>query len=1691
MLTKRLFQFLPLLITALFLLASLPSFAIVYYVKMGGDDTKNGQSWPNAFKTVQKALSVANSGDDIWVAAGTYYPDEGGSAVNDDRTSSFSMKAGVAILGGFDGVSTNLGDRDPDTYATILSGDLKGDDGSNFANNGDNTYHVVWASGASITVTSILDGVTITAGNANGSGNDEEGGGIHIRGGATPLIQNCTLLENFANVGGGARVVGTSPHFNHCKFLKNKSIGRGGGMSLTGGGTTVVDDCLFQENEAAQGGGIDLFTGNPTLELSNSILRGNTIISFGAGVNTLGGNCTIINTQITGNTSTTNGVAVHVLDAVVDMINCTVSGNFANQEPALYTSSTGTLNLINCIYWGNDGPIENRDDRGATTTINNSLIEGGNAGVDGTFSGSGNIDADPLFVSTPDFNLAPTIMGDVHLQACSPAIDVGTNTGAPSDDLDGNTRPVNSRGFAVATTDMGAYEYQSAFPNPIAICQGVTTSLDVSGNASVAASELDNGSTGCDLSFLVDGGVSKNFDCNNLGGNTVTLTVTDRFGNTNTCTTTVTLDGASGPEIYVYVNAAGDNNGSSWANAFNHLQDALDYAITCPGITEIWVAKGTYYPDEGVSVTDNDRAASFHLINDVAIYGGFDGPGDTQLSDRDPVNNVTTLSGDLMQNDGANFANNGDNAAHVVEASGSSITNTAILDGFTVTAGNADGVGVSNQGGGCLINNNAAPTINDCIFLENFSDRQGGGCRIGNSNPRFLRCKFQKNKCDYRGGGVYINRGNSSFVDCIFQENEGTEGGGFFNQQSASLTIEKCIFEGNKANGPGGGIMNIGGASSISNTLFTGNFSGANGAALQIIGGNVEVTNSTVSGNFATSDFRGNNLVILVTSAGTLDFKNSIHWGNNGVIENSDVFGATTTINNSLIEGGNSGVRGTFTGSGNIDADPLFVSTPDFNLAPTTTGDVHLQDCSPAVDVGTNTGAPIDDLDGNARPFNATGIPTATTDMGAYEYQSAFPDPVAICQSVTVSLDASGNASVVATEIDNGSSDGCSPYSFLVNGNASQEFDCGDTGPNVVTLMVTDVVGNTSACTATVLILDDTAPAISCPSNITQDNDTDNCSAVVNYTAPVGTDNCTNPTTNLTTGLGDGGTFAVGTHVETYTVTDASGNTASCSFTVTINDTELPVINCPGNITQDHDAGNCSAVVTYTAPVGTDNCPSTSTALTNGLGSGGTFPVGSHTETYTVTDAAGNTASCSFLVTINDTEDPAFTCPSGNLVRNTDPGSCDHEAVGNDLDPGVSDNCQLQTVTNDYNNANSLSGAVFSKGRTTVTWTATDVSGNSSTCSYNIRIRDREAPDFDNCPDDSTITVPFQAGGSYYTFPALTATDNCNPLNRLTITGFPLSGSFCATGVTTFNWTATDRSNNVSNCDFDITVVEQGAAAPSGWSNGGVGNAPSCATNWDANTASLQIQANGGNVSGTTDNFCSINFSESSSAIDFRARVTPAGNSYYDQVGIMMRQSMVSNSTHATMALTGTNVPIMTARFSTGGFPLSTSGITVSRPYWLRLYRLGSTITGYVSADGVTWTTIMSYPNVLSSPLELVLFSTTSWSLGVSTFDNISVNGTPLRSGHENLSPSLGMEVITSPNPFADYLKVEVNQVVHGRCLVKLVNVLGQEVYRMEAKVAPAGTIEQRISLEHLPAGTYLLEVRAGGQRKTIKVQKF
>ena len=366
----------------------------------------------------------------------------------------------------------------------------------------------------------------------------------------------------------------------------------------------------------------------------------------------------------------------------------------------------------------------------------------------------------------------------------------------------------------------------------------------------------------------------------------------------------------------------------------------------------------------------------------------------------------------------------------------------------------------------------------------------------------------------------------------------------------------------------------------------------------------------------------------------------------------------------------------------------------------------------------------------------------------------------------------------------------------LVGGNGVQQ---------LITITATDASGKSSTCTFTVTVKDSQLPTISCPSNISVNVDSGMAGAIVTYTAPVGSDNCAGATTVQTAGLVSGSTFPVGVTTNTFKVTDAIGNENVCSFTVTVADNEFPEIACPENVTIGAAPGTCGAVVNYETPVGTDALPGAVTVQTAGLASGSTFPVGTTTNTFEVTDASGNKTSCSFTVKVNDTENPTIVNLPPNIEKDNDINLCG--AVVSWTAPTSADNCSGSSIAQ---TAGLSSGSVFPVGTSTVTYTATDGAGNTHSESFTVKVKDTQSPVISGCP--TTITRSSGAGvcTAVVSWTEPTATDNCTSSGSLVWTKSHTPGSVFPIGTTTVTYTVADGATpaNTTTCSFDVVVVD-------------------------------------------------------------------------------------------------------------------------------------------------------------------------------------------------------------------------------------------------------------------------------------------
>jgi hypothetical protein len=304
--------------------------------------------------------------------------------------------------------------------------------------------------------------------------------------------------------------------------------------------------------------------------------------------------------------------------------------------------------------------------------------------------------------------------------------------------------------------------------------------------------------------------------------------------------------------------------------------------------------------------------------------------------------------------------------------------------------------------------------------------------------------------------------------------------------------------------------------------------------------------------------------------------------------------------------------------------------------------------------------------------------------------------------------------------------------------------------------------------------------ALTCPANITVSNDANQCGAIVNFPAPqTGAGDCG----SISFSPASGSFFPIGTTSVTCT---AGGS--SCTFTVTVKDTQAPTIACPANITALTAGPNAgSVVVNYTTPIATDNCAGVT--VQTSPASGSSFPVGTTTVTCTATDAAGNKTTCTFLVCV--------VAGPANITVPNESNQCG--ATVNY--PAVNGACGSITFS-------PASGSFFPVGTTTVTCTA-----NGGSSSFTVTVKDTQPPTI-TCPANVTAnTGNPNAGGVVVDYPAPTATDNCP---GVTVVSTPPSGSTFDVGTTTVTCTATDHAGNTSSCTFTVTVFNTAVTSSTG-----------------------------------------------------------------------------------------------------------------------------------------------------------------------------------------------------------------------------------------------------------------------------------
>jgi Right handed beta helix region len=889
------------------------SLATIRYVNVnvvGGTGT--GLSWANAYNNLQSAISAAVSGDQIWVAKGTYLPSKdpfGNASPTDPRDKTFYLTNGVALYGGFAGTETLITQRVA-TNATILSGDI-----GTINNATDNCYHVVLS--VSDANTTKLDGFTITGGNADVFGfitvetsriYRHWGGGMH-NDLSSPSLTNIIFSGNEANQGGGIfNYENCSPTLTNIVFLGNIAF-RGGGLYNRYICSPTLTNVVFSKNNATADGGGGIYNESSCSPiLTNAVFSGN----LSGGIYN-GGSCSPIikNGIFWGNTiggsATVSGVDVHN-----EFSSSTLTASYTSMQLANNVTNYPTVGFPNI---GTSNNIFAQDPLFRNINIP--------------------IGSDGIFMTADD---------GLELKSPSPCVNAGTATGATTTDITGFAR--------VGNPEMGAYEYD---PSTCA------TFLNHLAYVNTAAVGTNTGESWANAFTSLESAL---FAARNCGVTQIWVTKgtynpsADPFGNTN----------PTDPRDKTFYL----ENGVAVYGGFVGTETLITQRVA----TNITILSGDIGIVNDVSDNCYHVVLSLNDVNTTKLDGftitGGNANGTTTIR-LETMFIYQNSGGGMYNNSSSPSLTNVVFSANSTKVAGGGMYNVSSspsLINVTFLANTAN-FGISNNifggTGGGMSNTNSSPSLINVTFLANTTDGglggTGGGMANSNSSPILMNVLFSLNSSagTYCQGGGMININSSSpiLTNVTFSKNASRTGGGMLNYLSSSPRLTNVVFLENSATLSGGGMYNWDNCSPIlTNVTFSMNSAGDGGAMWNfssstpiikngIFWGNTQGGSAIVAGSDVSSPYHDSALTASYTSMQL----------------------ANNTTNYPTADFPNIG-----TGNNLFAQDPLFVNAADAdgadNVFMTSDDGLSLQSTSPCKDAGTASGAPTTDITGAARVGN-------------------------------------------------------------------------------------------------------------------------------------------------------------------------------------------------------------------------------------------------------------------------------------------------------------------------------------------------------------------------------------------------------------------------------------------------------------------------------------------------------------------------------------------------------------------------------------------------------------------------------------------------------------------------------------------------------------------------------------------------
>lgn len=958
---------------------------------------------------------------------------------------------------------------------------------------------------------------------------------------------------------------------------------------------------------------------------------------------------------------------------------------------------------------------------------------------------------------------------------------------------------------------------------PTALCQAITVQLDATGNVTITPEQIDNGSSdSCDIASLTLD--TPTFDCSNIGDNTVELTVTDINGNSATCTTTVTVEDNIAPtvicqDIVVQLNSSGiatitaenvDNGSNDTCTNITLSVSETSFDCSNVGANTVTLTAVDAYGNEATcdaTVTVEDNVAPVIACKNITVR-------------LDETGSVTIEPSDI--DDGSS-----DCSSEVTLAASQTVFDCSNIGANTVTLTVTDAYGNAGTCDALVTVLDIVPPTAICQAITVQLDADGNATitpeQIDNGS---------NDACGIQDLSLDITTFDCSNIGDNTVELTVTDNNDNVSTCTAIVTVEDTI-------APEAICKDI--------TIQLNSAGNANIVASDIDGGSTDNCGipalSASQLNFTCADVGANTVTLTVTdSSGNEDTCTA-------TVTVEDTIDPTVECKNITVQLDNTGTvsilpedvdNGSADCSGEVS---LSVSQSTFdcsnigeNTVTLTVTDVNgndsfcdaivtVEDITPPtaicqaitvqldvdgnaiitpdqIDNGSNDACGIQDISLDITTFDCSNIGDNTVELTVTDNNNNISTcsaivtvedniaPEAICQSITIQLDANGSATIVARDLDNGSNDNCGTVTLA----ASQTFfTCTDVGDNNVTLEVTDANNNVSTCTAIVTVEDNLPPTILCQ-DITVQLDSSGLATIVASDIDGGsTDAC--GTVSLTASQTNFDCSNIGNVIVTLTATDVNGNSSTCDATVTVEDNIAPTITCPSDVVITADAGQCTATnVDLGLTTTTDNCE-VATITNNALEP---FVLGETIVTWTVTDTSGNETTCEQKVTVTDGNLPEVVCPEDVSVF-VDADSCN--ATNVELGTLDIEDCTSVIVVND-------APETFPIGDTLVTWTVTDSEGNISNCTQTVTVVDNIPPTFVEELPAETITIECNVVPTPETF---TGADNCTT-PAVTFNEERTDGSCTNNYTLVRTWTVTDAANLTTS--FVQTITVQDTTAP-------------------------------------------------------------------------------------------------------------------------------------------------------------------------------------------------------------------------------------------------------------------------------------